>query len=46
MADRAGALPDPLASTLRDHIERVRADIGERSDTGRMYSVRLDRPTR
>jgi len=36
--------PDPLASALRTHIERVRAAIGERSDTGRMYSLRLDLP--
>jgi SAM-dependent methyltransferase len=43
---RAGSLPDPLASALRDHIERVRRRAGEHSDTGRMYSVRLVLPDR
>jgi len=47
----AGSPPDPLASGLRSHIERVRATPGGRSDTGRMIpprtagvSVALDRP--
>jgi len=44
VADRAGALPDPLASALREHIERVRAAVAEQSETGRMYSIRLDLP--
>lgn len=43
-SDRAGSLPDPFASTLREHVKRARAEIGERSDTGRMYSLRLDLP--
>jgi hypothetical protein len=43
-SDRAGSLPAPLASALREHVEHVRAEIGERSDTGRMYSLRLDLP--
>lgn len=42
--DRAESLPEPLRSALRDYIDRVRADIGEQSETGRMYSVRLDLP--
>ena len=43
-SDRAGVLPEPLASALREHIERVRAAVGEQSETGRMYSIRLDLP--
>lgn len=43
-SERTAEVPDPLASALRDHIERLRAAVGERSDTGRMYSVRLDLP--
>jgi SAM-dependent methyltransferase len=42
--NRAESLPASLAPALRDHIESLRAAIGERSDTGRMYSLRLDRP--
>jgi SAM-dependent methyltransferase len=43
-SERTEAVPDPLATALRDHIEHLRAALGERSDTGRMYSVRLDLP--
>ncbi len=43
-AGAGNAIPDPLATALRDHVAHLRAAIGERSDTGRMYSVRLDLP--
>jgi Methyltransferase domain. len=43
-SDRTELPPDPLASALRDHIEHVREEIGERSDTGGMCSLRLGLP--
>jgi hypothetical protein len=40
--DRTDTLSDPLGTAVREHVEEVRGRLGTGSETGRMYSVRLE----